>query len=182
MESTHHTRLVGVHLTKQTLKNIIFILTLLHLLTPLALSGQADPTTYKDLADTNFEVGDKLKVPKIYFYLSGGGGVINECQDSVKVIADFLKDHPKLKIEIGVHTDYRGNEEMNFEISQIRANTVKSLLERTYNVSPDRISAKGYGETKPLITQKEILATSSGDQKEALLQINRRLEVTIIEK
>lgn len=167
---------------KQTLRNIVFILTFLYLLTPSALKGQTNLPTYKDLADTTFKVGDKLKVPKIYFYLSGGGGVINECQDSVKLIADFLKDHPNINIEIGVHTDYRGTEEMNFEISQIRADFVKSLLENNYNITPDRISAKGYGESEPIITQEEILATNSGDQKEKLLQINRRLEITIIKK
>ena len=74
----------------------------------------------------------------------------------------------KLKIE--GHTDSKGSDEYNLKLSQLRSDSVKSYLE-SKGVSAGRISAVGYGETKPIASND----TDEGRAK------NRRVEF-IIEK
>ncbi|MBL3519568.1 OmpA family protein [Arcobacter lanthieri] len=89
-------------------------------------------------------------------------------KDSVKKIADILNIYNSYKVEIGGHTDSRGNKELNKQISQDRANSVKSLLE-SFGVESSRITAVGYGNEKPI----------AKDDKDGLSEINRRVEFII---
>jgi outer membrane protein OmpA-like peptidoglycan-associated protein len=63
----------------------------------------------------------------------------------------FLKANPKLKIEIGGHTDNEGSESYNLQLSAARANTVSEYL-INHGIDVIRLSSKGYGETKPIDT------------------------------
>ncbi|WP_026802853.1 OmpA family protein [Aliarcobacter lanthieri] len=91
-----------------------------------------------------------------------------DSKNSVKKIADILNRYDSYKIEIGGHTDSRGNKELNKQISQDRANSVKSLLE-SFGVESSRITAVGYGNEKPI----------AKDDKDGLSEINRRVEFII---
>ncbi len=64
--------------------------------------------------------------------------------------AKFLKENPKIKVEIQGHTDSVGSEEYNLKLSQKRAEAVKRVLVEKFGISPDRIIAKGYGESMPI--------------------------------
>ena len=64
--------------------------------------------------------------------------------------AKFLKDNPKIKVEIQGHTDSVGSAKYNLKLSQKRAEAVKKVLVEKYGISPDRIIAKGYGESMPV--------------------------------
>lgn len=72
--------------------------------------------------------------------------------DSKPALLDFfklLKLNPELRFEIGCHTDARGDDAYNQKISEERAqNLVQKLCEM--GISPDRLVAKGYGESAPL--------------------------------
>lgn len=59
----------------------------------------------------------------------------------------FFGDNPELKIEIGSHTDARGSDEYNLDLSQRRAQSVVDYLIEN-GVAADRLTARGYGETK----------------------------------
>jgi len=52
-------------------------------------------------------------------------------------------------VEVEGHTDTRGSAEYNLRLSQARANAVKDWLVSHGCISPDRIKAIGYGETRP---------------------------------
>lgn len=94
-------------------------------------------------------------------------------------LVDFLKKNPSLKIEISGHTDTRGDAKTNMTLSQDRANSVVSyLIEKGINAN--RLSAKGYGESKPIIADVEIDKLASEQEKEAAHQENRRTEYKII--
>jgi nicotinic acid phosphoribosyltransferase len=81
---------------------------------------------------------------------------------------DILKQNPKFTIEVGGHTDSRGNKELNKKISQDRANRVKEILE-SFGVDKDRIKAVGYGNERPI----------AQDDENGLSEINRRVEFII---
>lgn len=83
-------------------------------------------------------------------------------------LVQYLKDHPETMVKIEGHTDSRGSESYNQELSQNRAESVKAFLVNN-GVSPDRISAQGLGKAYPVATN----STAAGRQQ------NRRVEVTI---
>lgn len=77
-----------------------------------------------------------------------------------------LADRPQVKIEIGGHTDSQGEPEQSLLRSQEQAEAVqRHLIER--GVETSRLTAKGYGETRPI----ESNSTSQGRA------INRRIEL-----
>lgn len=89
-----------------------------------------------------------------------------------KVIV-LMRKYPEMKVEVGTHTDSRGNARYNLELSEKRANSVRDYIVKN-NINPDRIFAKGYGETQPIIYCKTD-ETCSEEQHE----INRRCEFIV---
>lgn len=81
----------------------------------------------------------------------------------------ILELKPKMVIELAGHTDSIGTNESNIRLSQARANTVKGYLV-SKGIKPDRITAVGYGESRPVADN----GNSEGRQK------NRRTEVHIL--
>ncbi len=80
----------------------------------------------------------------------------------------FLKKYNKLNIEISGHTDNTGTEELNKILSLNRAKSLKKYLEEK-NCNTKRLTAKGYGQNKPVATNN----TKEGRAK------NRRVEFRI---
>ncbi len=72
-------------------------------------------------------------------------------------------------VRIEGHTDSRGNDEVNMQLSQDRAASVYQYLLNTMNITPDRITAIGFGETLPIANNE------SADGREK----NRRTEIVI---
>ncbi|MBC9811896.1 PD40 domain-containing protein [Crocinitomicaceae bacterium CZZ-1] len=94
-------------------------------------------------------------------------------------LVDFLVKNPALKIEIGGHTDTRGDDKANLILSQDRANSVVQYL-ISKGIDAKRLTAKGYGETKTKISDADIADLTSEKEKEAAHQQNRRTEYKII--
>lgn len=112
---------------------------------------------------------DVMRKEKINF--GTASDVINpDSQPLLQQLADLSIACPDVKIEIEGHTDTRGAAEMNRALSQRRADAVKTSLIRL-GVEKQRLSAIGYGETRPIASE----ATADGLQK------NRRIEFTIKE-
>ncbi len=96
-----------------------------------------------------------------------------ESRARLNKLADIMKAHPKIHIEIGTHTDIRGNKNYNSQLSQKRANAVKKYLVSN-GIDAKRITAKGYGETKPIVKCATPTACSEEDH-----EWNRRCEFVI---
>jgi len=64
-------------------------------------------------------------------------------------VAQDLKLHPRVQVELQGHTDSRGADAYNLELSQRRADSVRDYL-IAQGVSGTRLTAKGYGETQPV--------------------------------
>lgn len=72
-----------------------------------------------------------------------------ESMGTLNMIAQLMKENPDLKFEVGGHTDSDGGDAENMKLSQARADAVKAQL-TSMGVAADRLTAKGYGETKPV--------------------------------
>ncbi len=83
----------------------------------------------------------------------------------------MMAENPRLKVEIAGHTDNIGTAAYNMQLSQRRAEAVKDYLVKK-GIDPRRITAKGYGKTRPL--------ASNDDEKEGR-ELNRRVEFRVIE-
>jgi outer membrane protein OmpA-like peptidoglycan-associated protein len=88
-----------------------------------------------------------------------------ESRTELRYLVDLLKAHPQYKIQIEGHTDSVGTAAYNMKLSEARANAVKQYL-ITQGIAAKRLTAKGFGATRPLDTN----ATEEGRQK------NRRTE------
>ena len=85
-----------------------------------------------------------------------------------------LKSNPKITIEIGSHTDSRGNDDFNLTLSKKRATFAADYV-MTRGIAPARVKGIGYGETK--IINKCLNDVTCTDQDHAK---NRRTEFRII--
>lgn len=96
-------------------------------------------------------------------------------------LRDFLNQNPTMKIEIGGHTDTRGDDKVNQALSDARAKSVMDYLVQQ-GITATRLTSKGYGETKTVISDEEIAKLKTEKQKEAAHQKNRRTEYKFISK
>jgi len=96
-------------------------------------------------------------------------------------LTEFLKFHKNISIEVGGHTDTRGDEKLNLKLSQERANSVIEYL-ITKGIDKERLTAKGYGETQPIYSNEEIDKMTTEKEKEQAHQENRRTEYRIVKK
>ena len=91
----------------------------------------------------------------------------------------YLKRNPQHKIELGGHTDSRGNSNDNLILSSERAKSVYDFLVSN-GVDAKRLSYKGYGSTQAIISDIEIEKITSNIEKEKAHQRNRRTVYKII--
>ncbi len=99
---------------------------------------------------------------------TGSANIAGSSQGLVDQLADAVKGCKDVAVEVGGHTDSRGNDASNQSLSERRAQAVVSAL-TAKGVAAGQITAKGYGETKPL---------DPAETPEALAK-NRRIEFTV---
>ncbi|MBF0451357.1 MAG: OmpA family protein [Candidatus Magnetomorum sp.] len=90
----------------------------------------------------------------------------------INALGKLLNQYPDVYATIEAHTDNSGDEDKNVELSQQRADYIRTYLIKTFNISSQRLTSKGYGETRP-ITEN---VTPEGKLK------NRRAEAIIFYK
>lgn len=84
-------------------------------------------------------------------------------------VEDAIKIFPDAVITVEGHTDSFGSDELNLELSQRRADAVRSFLLSQMELAPYRISAMGYGEARPIASND----TADGRAR------NRRIDLVI---
>ena len=100
---------------------------------------------------------------------SGKSIVKSQYNPEIERFANFLKENQGVKVEIQGHTDNVGNAVANKKLSEARAEAIREKLIKEYGIASDRITAKGYGEEKPI---------ASNDTPEGRLA-NRRVEAVV---
>jgi outer membrane protein OmpA-like peptidoglycan-associated protein len=89
-------------------------------------------------------------------------------QRSISKIAEFLKDHPEQTVAIEGFTDSTGAADFNRQLSQERAQAVRSALVQ-HGIEGERITSRGFGEQYPVASND----TPAGRQ------MNRRVEIAV---
>jgi OOP family OmpA-OmpF porin len=90
-------------------------------------------------------------------------------QEKLAVVATFLNRYPKTSAVIEGHSDNVGSTERNLELSQGRAESVKEYLIDKHRIERRRLTAIGYGETRPI----------QSNDTEAGKRANRRIATII---
>lgn len=88
-------------------------------------------------------------------------------------VVELMKKYPGMVIEIGSHTDSRGNAKFNEDLSQKRANSTREFIVQS-GIDAKRVTAKGYGESVPIIKCKTDESCSEEEH-----ELNRRSEFVI---
>jgi outer membrane protein OmpA-like peptidoglycan-associated protein len=117
----------------------------------------------------------RIVLKNIYYDFDKADLRAESVKELEKVIS-FMRVNPDLKIELGSHTDSRGNDDYNMRLSERRAKSVVDYI-ISRGISPERIVSKGYGETR--------LVNDCGNGvkcTEEEHQQNRRTEILILEK
>lgn len=123
--------------------------------------------------------------------------LLPESTVSLDGLIKTLNDNPNLTIELRSHTDFRGNDDYNMELSLARAKSCVDYL-ISKGIKADRLTAKGLGESEPREITKEIATQfpylkkddvltedyinnlKDTKQKEDAHQLNRRTEFSVL--
>lgn len=118
-----------------------------------------------------------------------------ESKEALDQLAVMLEDNPNVSIEMSAHTDRKGSDEYNIDLSERRAKSVVDYLVDK-GINAERLTWTGYGKTRPKTVTKrinkefpqfeegleltpEFIETLSEEDQEAADQINRRTEFQV---
>lgn len=124
----------------------------------------------KDIDLDKIEIGTAIVLNNI-FYDYDKATLRPESKAELERLYQFLNDNPRVKVEIGGHTDGDGSDTYNQSLSERRSQSVVAYL-TDKGVPAGRLVAKGYGEKEP------IAPNDTPENK----QLNRRTELKILEK
>jgi outer membrane protein OmpA-like peptidoglycan-associated protein len=124
----------------------------------------------KDIKLKNIAVGNSIVLKNIFFDFNKST-LRKESENEIQQLVKLLTTVPTMKIEISGHTDNRGSDEYNKNLSNQRAKAVfDRLIEKGIDAS--RLTYIGFGEEKPIATND----TEEGRQ------LNRRTEFKVLAK
>lgn len=130
------------------------------------------------------------------FYEFDKWDITKASEEELNRLVKLLNDNPNITIELSAHTDLKGNEEYNLELSQKRAQSCCDYLVKQ-GIERERLTPVGYGKAKPVIADKAInkqysfipveqelneafILTLKPEQQEICNQINRRTEFKVV--
>lgn len=114
-----------------------------------AFERDAEGKVQMDLSAVEVKKGMQINVPDITF-ATGSATLDSKSHYILDQLVSFFEHNKAVKVEIGSHSDSRGDDDKNMLLSEKRANSVvKYLLEK--GVSETQLKPKGYGETTPAI-------------------------------
>ena len=153
-----------------------------------------DSKTY----DVNFvlnPISRPVKMENI-FYEFGRWETTKASEAELMNLVKLLQDNPNITIELSAHTDLKGSDEFNNELSQKRAQSCCDFLLKQ-GIEAERLTPVGYGKTKPVVATKALnkqypfipveqvldeafILSLTPEQQEICNQINRRTEFKVL--
>lgn len=122
-----------------------------------------------DIALQPIAAGSRIALRNVFFE-TGKWDLLPQSEYELGKVVEMLSQNPKLKIELGGHTDNIGQPAANQKLSEQRAKAVRDYLVAK-GIKAERLTYKGYGETQPVATN---------DSEEGRAQ-NRRTELKVLE-
>ncbi|MCB0529528.1 MAG: OmpA family protein [Saprospiraceae bacterium] len=117
--------------------------------------------------------GSVIELPNIYYNFNDAT-LRPDARKDLDLLVALMKQHPSIKVELASHTDCRGNDQYNQQLSQRRANGVVDYLE-SQGITRARLRPVGYGESEPRNKCRD--GVTCTEQEHAR---NRRTEVRIL--
>ena len=139
-------------------------------LTKLVTNVTLDTIMYLDKI-----VIDKTIVLENIYYDFGRWEIRDDAAMELDKLVDMLNDNPEINIELGSHTDSVDTESYNLRLSQRRAESAVDYIELR-GINHNRISARGYGESRPIARNTNRDGTDNPDGR----QKNRRTEFKVV--
>ena len=123
--------------------------------------NQGCPKAYENVRVTR----RAIRIDQEIFFRTGRSRIQARSYRLLNTVAQVLTDFPGMTVEIQGHTDNRGSDQFNLRLSQQRADSVRQYLVGQ-GIDAGRLTARGFGETRPVETNR----TAEGRS------INRRVE------
>jgi peptidoglycan-associated lipoprotein len=141
-------------------------------------------------------IDEVIEVQNIFYDLNRAD-LRPESMVALDKLIEVLNLNANITIELSSHTDFRNTDAYNMELSQRRAQSVVDYL-ISKGIAPERLIAKGYGESQPrkiskklgdkydflkdgdILSEDFINKLPTSEQKETAHQINRRTEFKVI--
>jgi len=118
----------------------------------------------------NIAVGNSIVLKNIFFDFNKST-LRNASENEIQQLVKLLNDVPTMKIEISGHTDNKGSDDYNKNLSNLRAKAVYDRL-ISLGIEAVRLTFVGFGEEKPI----------ASNETEEGRQLNRRTEFKVLAK
>ena len=140
--------------------------------TPVAPGGGGEATPLPGGGTTGMEANGApsdtsgLLSKKVVYFDFDSSNVHDSDRAIIQAHADYLAQHPNIKVTLEGNTDERGSREYNIGLGERRAKAVAEMM-KLMGVSADQISTVSYGEERPAALGHD----------EAAWHLNRRVEI-----
>ncbi len=118
------------------------------------------------------KVGEVVRLDNIYYDYKKWD-IRPDAANELNKLVQIMKDNPTMKIELGSHSDARGSDQYNLDLSDKRAKSAASYI-ASQGIAADRLYGKGYGEQLILNHCKNDVKCTEEEH-----QFNRRTEFKI---
>lgn len=140
----------------------------------ISTKGKTNTVIHTDFNLFPLQVDQVVRLDNIYYDLAKWN-IRPDAAVELDKLVQTLSDNPTVKIELSSHTDCRGQDAYNMSLSEKRAKSAVEYLIKQ-GIAKDRLTYKGYGETKPVETCECTKCT------EEQHQANRRTEFKVLSK
>ena len=134
--------------------------------------GKTKGDVFATLRLQNFAIGQSIEIRDIYYDFNKAS-IRSDAVSRLNELLNLIRENPEYIVEIGSHTDSRGSDTYNQDLSQRRAQSVVAWL-ISNGISSSSLQARGYGETS---LRNRCANGIKCDEQEH--QENRRTEFTV---
>ncbi|MEZ4965200.1 MAG: OmpA family protein [Saprospiraceae bacterium] len=118
------------------------------------------------------KIDKRIQIQNIYYDFDKWD-IRSDAAERLDNVVNLMRDNPGLSVELGSHTDSRGNDEYNMDLSHKRALSAVAYI-ISEGIDSARITAKGYGESQLVNRCRNGVPCSEAEH-----QLNRRTELRI---
>ena len=128
---------------------------------------------YENILMREIVLNRSIKIENVYFDRRKAD-LRPKSKKELNKLVRLLNDNPNLIIELGSHTDSRGDDQYNYNLSKQRSESVLNYLFEQ-GIKSNRVAAKGYGETSPVNNCTNGVSCNEQDHQQ-----NRRTEIKVV--